>query len=141
MTSLTTEQAAFLDEPRFAVVATVARDGMPHLTVMWYIRDGAELLLSTPQDSLKHKHLRRDQRMVVCVEDGFRYVTVSGQARIDTSTPEAARALYGQIGSRYMRQGPRPDVSQLDPKAAELLSRERVTLRLAIDHVHSNGLG
>jgi PPOX class probable F420-dependent enzyme len=142
---LTEEQRAFLEAPRFAVAATISTDGLPHQTVVWYALDGDdELVVSTPSGSLKHRHLQRDPRLSLCVEDGFRYVTVSGRVRIEEE-PEAARELYGRIGARYRGAMPSPTAGKgpprLDPKTAELLSRERVTLRLAIERVRSNGFG
>jgi PPOX class probable F420-dependent enzyme len=143
---LTEEQRTFLKAPRFAVAATVSTDGLPHQTVMWYALDGdEELVLSTPNGSLKHRHLLRDPRLSVCVEEGFRYVTVSGRVRIEEE-PEAARELYGRIGARYRKAMPSSSVGKgppprLDSKTAELLSRERVTIRLAIERIHSNGFG
>jgi PPOX class probable F420-dependent enzyme len=144
--ALTEEQRAFLEAPRFAVAATVSADGLPHQTVVWYALDGdEELVVSTPSGSLKHRHLQRDPRLSVCVEEGFRYVTVSGRVRIEEE-PEAARELYGRIEAGYRKAMPSSSVGKgppprLDPKTAELLSRERVTLRLAIERVHSNGFG
>ncbi len=146
--ALTEEQHAFLEAPRFAVAATISTDGLPHQTVMWYALDGDdddELILSTPRRSLKHRHLLRDPRLSVCVEDGFRYVSVSGRLRIEEE-PEAAREQYGRIGARYRRAMPRPSAGKgppprLDSKTAELLSRERVTLRLTMERVRSNGFG
>jgi PPOX class probable F420-dependent enzyme len=144
--SLTEEQRAFLEAPRFAVAATISTDGLPHQTVVWYALDGdEELVLSTPRGSLKHRHLLRDPRLSVCVEEGFRYVTVSGRVRIEEE-PKAARELYGRIGARYRGAMPRPSAGKgppprLDSRTAELLSRERVTLRLAIERVRSNGFG
>ncbi len=143
---LTEEQRAFLEAPRFAVAATISTDGLPHQTVVWYALDGdEELIVSTPRGSLKHRHLQRDPRLSVCVEEGFRYVTVSGRVRIEEE-PEAARELYGRIGARYRKAMPSSSVGKrppprLDSKTAELLSRERVTLRLAIERVHTNGFG
>jgi predicted pyridoxine 5'-phosphate oxidase superfamily flavin-nucleotide-binding protein len=134
--ALTEEQRAFLEAPRFAVAATISTDGLPHQTVVWYALDGDdELVVSTPSGSLKHRHLLRD---------GFRYVTVSGRVRIEEE-PKATRELYGRIGARYRGAMPSPSAGKglprLDPKTAELLSRKRVTLRLAIECVRSNGFG
>jgi PPOX class probable F420-dependent enzyme len=137
---LTDQQRAFLDEPRFAVVATVSPGGLPHQTVMWFLRDGDRLVLSCPRDSLKHRHLRRDNRLSVCVEDGFRYLTLSGTVTLDDADHAEARATYAEIGRRYLgalRGAGRP--APPDPKIAELLRRERVTLRLTVDHVHGSG--
>ena len=49
---LTSSQRSFLSGVHFAVVSTIASDGMPHQTVMWYMLDGNKLLLSTPNGSL-----------------------------------------------------------------------------------------
>jgi general stress protein 26 len=73
---LTNSQHSFLSKVHFAVVSTIASDGMPHQTVMGYKLNGDQLLLSTPFDSLKHKHLKRDNRISVCVEKGHAYVTL-----------------------------------------------------------------
>lgn len=142
--TLTDEQRAFLEEPRFAVVATISSDGTPHQTVVWYAMEGDGVIFSTPNGSLKHRHLLRDPRLSLCVEDGMRYVAMSGRVEIEEE-PEAARELYGRMGERYQGTmapgssgGPRP---RLDPKTMELLSRERVTLRLEVERVISNGFG
>lgn len=136
--SLSEEQRAFLHHPHFAVAATLGADGAPHQTVIWYGIDGDELVFSVPSGSVKHRHLQREPRLSVCIEDGFRYITLSGAARLD-ERPEAARALYGVIGARYMT-APRPAApTRPDPKVADLLSRPRVTVRMSIDKVLSQG--
>ncbi len=98
--TLTEEQRTFLEAPRFAVAATISADGLPHQTVVWYALDGEEeMVLSTPRGSLKHRHLLRDPRLSVCVEDGFRYVTVSGRVRIEEEPVAAPRAVRSDGGT------------------------------------------
>lgn len=140
MTTFSSAHQELLDQPRFAVVATVGQDHLPHQTVMWYLRDGGELLLSTPEGSLKHRHLAADPRLSVCVEDAFRYVTVSGRVTVEDHGPEAARQLYRRIGARYLTASTPLPGPPGDRRTAELLSRDRVSLRLHVDHVHSSGL-
>ena len=137
---LTDEQRAFLCGPHFAVAVTLGVDGLPHQTVMWYAVEGAEVVLSTRRGSLKHRHLQRDPRLSVCVEDGFRYVTVTGRVTL-VEEPAAARALYSRVGTRYRDAMTPATPGRLDSRTAELLTRERVTLRLTIEQVHSNGFG
>ncbi|HMQ32971.1 MAG TPA: PPOX class F420-dependent oxidoreductase [Chloroflexaceae bacterium] len=137
---LSDEQRAFLAEPHFAVAATIGADGTPHQTVIWYGIDGDELVFSVPSGSAKHRHLQRDPRISVCVEDGFRYITLSGPAELD-ERPEAARAQYALVGARYRgaaRPMPAPP-ARPDPGVAELLSRPRVTVRVRIAKVLSQG--
>ena len=40
---------AFLDAPRFGVLATMNTDGSAQLTVIWYERDGSEILMNRRQ--------------------------------------------------------------------------------------------
>jgi PPOX class probable F420-dependent enzyme len=158
---LTTSQRSFLSKVNFAVVSTIASNGMPHQTVMWYELDGENILLSTPRDSLKHKHLKRDNRISVCVERGYTYVTLTGKVILDED-PTTARADYDRLGKRYrstfnplmilgfMFRGaiaslkrkmnddsaPPTDTNRMQ----DLLSRERVILHMQIEKVHSNSL-
>lgn len=139
--ALTDAQRAFLHEPHFAVAATISPDATPHQTVIWYGIDGDDLVFSVPSGSLKHRHLQRDPRLSVCVESGFSYVTLSGTASLD-ERPEAAAALYDLIGARY-RGAPGATPARplrADPKVAELLSRPRVTVRMAITKVVSQNV-
>jgi len=138
VSKLTAEIRAFLNEPHFAVVATIAANGLPHQTVMWYLVDGDDLILNTPEDSVKHKHLLRDPRLSVCIEDGFRYVTLSGSVQL-ANDPD--RALYKQLGARYQSVFSQRSASPPSGRTAALLTRDRITLRLKIDRILSNGLG
>lgn len=157
---LTPSQRSFLSKVHFAVVSTIASDGMPHQTVMWYMLDGDQLLLSTPFDSLKHKHLKRDNRISVCVEKGYAYVTLTGKVTLNEE-PASARKDYDILGKRYRGtfnpfmilgfmfrgaitsikrklngEAPQKDTNRMQ----DMLTRERVTLHMKIEKVHSNSL-
>src|SRR5690242_1955254 len=72
----------FLEEPRFAVVATINPDGMPQQTVVWYGLRGDEILMNTARGRRKERNLRRDPRLSLAVEDGYRYAAIAGIARL-----------------------------------------------------------
>ena len=63
------EITAYLTAPHIAVVATVNRNGSPHLTPNWYRYDGQVLTLVTRNDRLKYRNLQRDNRISVCIDD------------------------------------------------------------------------
>lgn len=157
---LTNNQRSFLSKVHFAVVSTIALDGMPHQTVMWYMLDGDQLLLSTPFDSLKHKHLKRDNRISVCVEKGYAYVTLTGKVTLNEE-PVSARKDYDVLGKRYrstfnpfmilgfMLRGaitnlkhklngetPQKDTNRMQ----DMFTRDRVTLHMQVEKIHSNSL-
>lgn len=140
----------FLDGVHFAVVATIGADGLPHQTVMWYERQGNDLVLSTPRGSLKDKHLRRDPRISVCIEQGYRYLTLVGQVTM-INDPEQAAADYARLGARYrdtfgafLSTMPRQDQGQApsdqDQSRRNRIFQDRISLRLTIERLYGNEL-
>jgi PPOX class probable F420-dependent enzyme len=77
-------QAWILANMPNAIVATVRRDGLPQLTPNWYLWTGGELWISTSAGTAKIHNLRRDPRIVVCIDDpdGGDYVQITGTATI-----------------------------------------------------------
>jgi PPOX class probable F420-dependent enzyme len=128
---------AFLDEPRFGVLGTVNANGSPQQTVMWYELRGATVVMNTLRGRKKDRNLLRDPRASLCVEDGFRYVTLEGSIAF-VEDQETAQADIAALARRYRN----PDE---DPDEAERMAREtfgpqeRVTLLLTIDRVDVHG--
>lgn len=90
-TSLDTEaflspehRAWLLEKPRWAVMATIAKDGRPSQSVIWFDLDPTEdvVLLNTLAGRLKHRHLQRDPRVSLCFEDETHYLTIEGRATL-----------------------------------------------------------
>ena len=74
---------AYLQEKRFAVLATLNEDGTPQLTTMWYLlEDDGTVLMNTKVGRAKERNMRRDPRISVCIEDGYIYVTLSGKVEM-----------------------------------------------------------
>ncbi|MDO8184259.1 pyridoxamine 5'-phosphate oxidase family protein [Conexibacter sp. JD483] len=126
------ELAAFLDEQRTVVVATVGRDGWPHLMPLWYtVRDG-ELWAWTYARSQKVKNLERDDRVTLQVEDGTTYdqlrgVMVKANVRLHHD-PELVTAFGLELFSRYGDGGePAPEV--------EAMVRAQAPKRVALQFV------
>jgi len=70
MSMLTAEQRAFLTEQvRTAKLATVRKDGRPHVVPIWFDLDGDTLVFTTGQTSVKAANIRRDPRVCLCVDD------------------------------------------------------------------------
>jgi PPOX class probable F420-dependent enzyme len=126
---------AFLDEPRFAVLATINPDGTAQQTVMWYKLDGDRIVMNTARGRWKDHNLLRDRRVSLCVEDGYRFVTISGEVELDDDQA-TAQADIADLAARYKT----PD------EAAAMIrngfSKEhRITLRMSIDRVKTRGFG
>lgn len=81
----TPDQDAFINENKWAVVTTLRADGSPSSSIVFYARDGDDLIFSTTKSRLKAKTLARDPRVAFCVlDDGapYGYVNVEGRATI-----------------------------------------------------------
>jgi PPOX class probable F420-dependent enzyme len=122
---------AFLEEPRFAVLATIHADGRPQQTVMWYALRDDHVLMNTAAGRLKDHNIRRDSRVSICIEDAARFVTIRGTVTIDDD-PDTAQADIFALARRYHPQA--------DAERFAYFRRERrETLRMSIDSVILNG--
>lgn len=72
------EQAEFLREARKVALATIGKDGYPHLVMMNFIaRDGA-ILMSSYGKAQKVVNIRRNPKVAVMVERGRQYSELQG---------------------------------------------------------------
>lgn len=92
---------AFLNEPRFGVLGTINADGSIQQTVMWYLLDGDEILMNTARGRVKAANLETNPRVSLCVEDGYRFVTIGGPVRL-TYDQQQTHADIVRIGSKYV---------------------------------------
>ena len=105
------ERERFLGGRHVAVLATLAPDGQPVLTPIWYLyRDGL-LYMRTGLESLKARNIRRDPRVTVCVQDErapYRSLTLYGRASIEAEEEGLAASIsrhyLGAVGgAAYLR--------------------------------------
>ena len=77
-------QAEFLATTPNVTVATIRPSGLPQLTPNWFLWTGSVFLISTAESTVKVRNLRRDPRIVLCVDDvaSGDYVQVTGVARL-----------------------------------------------------------
>lgn len=99
------EYTRFLTErARTMKVATVRADGRPHIAPVWFVLDGETIVFNTASDSLKGKHLRRDPRVSMCIDDEappFAYVIIEGEASLSDDLDDLL--LWAtRIGGKYM---------------------------------------
>ena len=58
-----------LEGTRTGKLATVRKDGRPHVAPIWFDLDGDELVFTTWHESVKAANMRRDPRVSVCVDE------------------------------------------------------------------------
>lgn len=132
MLELSEAVRAFLEEVRFAVAATINPDGTPQQTVVWYELRGNEVIMNIAKGRLKERNLRHDPRMSVCIEDGYRYVTLKGRAVLDEAN---AQKDIEAILIRY--HGPERAREMM---RSQFSKEQRVTVRMRIEKISGIGL-
>lgn len=99
------EVRAFLSEgTRTGKLATVRRDGRPHVVPIWFVLDGGDLVFTTGRGTVKAQAMRRDPRVCLCVDDErppFAYVMLEGTVTLSEDRDELLRCAT-VIGGRYM---------------------------------------
>lgn len=95
---LNERQCAFLDEVRYAVVGTINADGSIQQTVVWFVREGDEIRFSMGANSVKARNMRRNPTATITIEDGVRYLSVSGEALVEP----ADNQLRLRLAQRYL---------------------------------------
>jgi PPOX class probable F420-dependent enzyme len=105
MEPLTDEQRAFLlKDTRTGKLATVRKDGRPHVVPVWFVLDGNDLVFNTGERTVKAANMRRDPRVTICVDDEiapFAYIQIEGIAKFSEDLVELLKWAT-LIGGRYM---------------------------------------
>ncbi len=131
-----TEITEFLERSRIITLASLGKNGMPHLTAMWYGLVGGEIWFETKGKSQKAVNLRRDPRVTVLVEAGDTYdqlrgVAIEGRAEI----VDDAEALF-KVGISVWERYTGPYTEELRPMVEAMLSK-RVAIRVVPERIRS----
>jgi PPOX class probable F420-dependent enzyme len=126
----TDEWKAFVSEgTRTAKLAVTRADGTPHVTPVWVLLDGDDLVFTTHESGLKAKALRRDPRVSLAFDDErppFSFVVVAGEASVSDDLAEV-RSWATRIGGRYMGDDRAEEYGARNGVAGELVVRVRPT--------------
>ncbi|GAC1494597.1 MAG: hypothetical protein NVS1B1_12590 [Candidatus Limnocylindrales bacterium] len=129
---LTAEVRAFLDDPHFAVLATVGRGGLPQQSVMWYLLEGDEIMFNTKAGRAKERYLRDDPRVSLLIGGEYRYVRVTGRVREIRDLPVAHADIH-RLAVRYT------GAAAAEESMERFGLEERITYRMPIDRVYAYG--
>ena len=86
------ERRAFLQAgARTGKLATVRPDGRPHVTPIWFLLDGDDIVFTTWHETVKAANLTHDPRAAFVVDDPeppFAYVLIEGVVEITKQAPD-----------------------------------------------------
>ncbi|MGO9292613.1 MAG: PPOX class F420-dependent oxidoreductase [Streptosporangiaceae bacterium] len=122
---------------RTGKLAVSRADGRPHVTPVWFVLDGADIVFTTHQSGVKGRSLRRDPRAALCVDDQqppFSFVLIEGTAVLSADLPQV-RYWAGVIGARYMGADRAEEFGSRNGVPGELLVRLRPAKVIAMKDV------
>ncbi|MFJ3442510.1 PPOX class F420-dependent oxidoreductase [Streptomyces sp. NPDC086081] len=118
---------------RTGKLSTVRADGSPHVTPIWFVLDGDELVFNTGKGSVKGRNIVRDGRVAVCVDDDrppYSFVVLTGRARVSEDLDEVRRWAT-RIGARYMGEERAEEFGARNGVPGQLLVRVTIDRVLA----------
>jgi PPOX class probable F420-dependent enzyme len=92
-----------LSKKAFAHLATLAADGRPQVTPVWFDFDGQCIRVNSALGRAKDKHMRRDARVALSILDpdnSYRYLEIGGKVVEITETD--ADAHINALAKTYM---------------------------------------
>ncbi|WP_330275063.1 pyridoxamine 5'-phosphate oxidase family protein [Lentzea sp. NBC_00516] len=113
------EVEAFLGEQKTLIVATIGRNGLPHLAPMWFAWVDGELVFCTDRKSQKIVNLQRDPRCSVLAEAGETYDQLRGvhMEGVTEFMPDLGRVVDAVVARNFGEVGSDPDAREALRKA------------------------
>jgi len=106
-------------------MATTGRDGSPQVMPVWFLLDGEDIIFNTGKETAKGRHLRRDPRAALVVDDEappFSFVHIRGTASISEDLDEVLRSAT-EIAARCMGTDRAEELGRRNGVPGELLVR------------------
>src|SRR5918996_689961 len=126
--------AKLFEEKNFAFLATLTKDGSPHVTPTWVDIDknNNTILINTAKGRVKHRNISRDPRVGVSVADSsnpYHMVSVRGKV-IEQINGKEADDHIDKLAKKYLGK---------DKYPGRATGEERLLLRIKPQHVASMG--
>jgi PPOX class probable F420-dependent enzyme len=140
MVDVMTPQArrAFLTSgTRTAILATTRDDGRPHAVPVCFVLDDDDVLFVTNDGTAKGRHLQRDPRVTLVVDDEappFAFVMIEGTAELSHDPDEIDRVAPG-IALRYDSPDGVEEFVRFAHEGLGTVVRVRPTKIVALDRV------
>ena len=128
------EVVGFLEEQRIVTLATLGRNGWPHLMPLWYVLRDGNIWAWTYAKSQKIKNLERDPRCTLQVEAGVAYDQLRGVMLRATAVVHRDIDTVAGIGAELTQRYGGGDLSAEMEAAMRAQAAKRVGLSFEISH-------
>jgi PPOX class probable F420-dependent enzyme len=125
------ERRQFVRNHRTCIFGYARKADGPAMTVVYYVMDGDDLLVSTMAERGKAKAVARDGRVSLCVLDEtwpFTYLQVYGKGQVETDPEQAADLLtkvVGLMAGEDVPESRRPQIAEMAKQEQRVVIRVR----------------
>ncbi len=91
-----------LRAPHISIISTLRPDGTPHMTPVWHLVDGDQVVVAVEATSIKARNVRHNPHVALCIalnESPQRWLLVNGAA---TLTQEAVPEIVQALSRHYL---------------------------------------
>ena len=92
MGNLNTEQTwELIGQPIISFVTTMRPDGTPHVTPVWHLVDGDEVVIAVARETVKARNVQANPQVALCIAADQRpqpWVLINGTARLSEERVE-----------------------------------------------------
>ncbi len=143
------ERREFVKSHRTCIFGYERKSGPPSMSVVYYVMDGDDMLVSTMADRAKARAVARNPQVSLCVLDEnwpVSYLVVHGQAQVETD-PGAVVDLMMKVGElmsgQEIPENARPAVAAMAEKEKRVLLRvtPRETFETPPKHLYAGDDG
>ena len=141
MSELNPAVLKFVAEPNIGVLATLRKDGSPHLTAVWYLYENGEVWLTVTDGRMKTRHIERDARVSLAIASQhppYKEVVFEGSAIIE---PEGGDEFFRRIAIHYYGArdgGEYADYDAASDKDRRLVVHYRPSKTMVYDFAHED---
>ena len=111
-----------LRKPIISFITTLRADGTPHVTPVWHMAEGGEIVIAVARGTVKARNVRRNPTVALCVaadESPQPWALVNGEARL---SDEGAADFVRAVAAHYL------GADEAKPYAADALAKIDFTL-------------
>jgi PPOX class probable F420-dependent enzyme len=131
------EVEAFLEEQRTMSIATIGRDGRPHVVAMWYVILDGMPCFWTFAKAQKTVNLRRDPRITCMVEAGETYDQLRGVELVARAELIEDPAELMRFGVAEFEKYQNMKVTEALMPQVQMMANKRVLVKVRTERVVS----
>jgi len=117
-----------VQQPAFANLATVMKDGSPHVTPVWFDYDGEFVRVNSARGRVKDRNMRNNPKVALSITDPknpYRYLEIRGS--VTSITEEGADRHIDRLAKKYLNVDAYPHRSDTEVRVMYQITPEHIS--------------